>query len=161
MQEKLTDQWATPIDFYSWANQEYGPFDLDVCASKENHKCSFYFTIQDNALECQWNAERVWCNPPYSDPLPWVRKAIKETNEGRCEEVVMLLKNDCSTKWFREAYDGGTIVFLAPRIQFVLPQEALEIRKKEGKKINSNNFSSILVLFGRRSDWGIYFKQWR
>ena len=44
-------------------------------------------------------------NPPYSDPLPWVEKAIKESRE-KGKFVVLLLRADTSTKWFARLLDA-------------------------------------------------------
>ena len=44
-----------------------------------------------------WNY-RTYVNPPYSNPEPWVDKAISENKLGKT--IVLLLKLDTSTKWF-------------------------------------------------------------
>lgn len=48
---------------------------------------------------------RVFVNPPYSDPLPWVLHGIKEHQKGKT--VVFLLKHDSSTKWYRALHEAG------------------------------------------------------
>ena len=48
-----SDEWATPQAFFDKVNEEF-EFDLDVCATDENHKCDKYFTMQDNGLEKSW-----------------------------------------------------------------------------------------------------------
>ena len=47
----------------------------------------------------------AFVNPPYSNPLPWVKKAITEYENG-CT-VVMLLKHDSSTEWYRLLHEAG------------------------------------------------------
>lgn len=47
------EDWATPQDFFDKLNEEFG-FDLDPCASEENHKCEHYFTKQENGLLKDW-----------------------------------------------------------------------------------------------------------
>ena len=49
-----TDDWATPKDFFDEVNKEFGPFDLDVCASHNNHKAIKYFTKEDDGLTQKW-----------------------------------------------------------------------------------------------------------
>lgn len=49
--------------------------------------------------------DRTFVNPPYSNPLAWVRNAIKENNKGKT--IVLLLKVDTSTKWFSELQNNG------------------------------------------------------
>lgn len=52
----------------------------------------------------EWD-DRTYVNPPYSDPMPWVKNAIKESKKGKL--IVMLLKADTSTKWFAELQNAG------------------------------------------------------
>ena len=47
------EDWATPQDFFDKLNEEFG-FDLDPCASEENHKCEHYYTKQENGLLKDW-----------------------------------------------------------------------------------------------------------
>jgi hypothetical protein len=57
-----------------------------------------------DGLTISWG-EKTFCNPPYSNPLPWVKKAIRESREGKT--VVMLLKHDSSTKWYQCLHEAG------------------------------------------------------
>jgi hypothetical protein len=45
-----TVEWPTPQDFFDTLNAEFGPFDLDPCATSENAKCERYFTQADDGL---------------------------------------------------------------------------------------------------------------
>lgn len=47
----------------------------------------------------------AFVNPPYSNPLPWVKKAIAEYNKGIT--IVLLLKHDSSTQWYRLLHEAG------------------------------------------------------
>lgn len=31
--------------------------------------------VDANGLDQDWTGERIWCNPPFSDIAPWIRKA--------------------------------------------------------------------------------------
>ena len=53
MYSSKSDEWATPQSFFDEINNEF-QFDLDVCATDENHKCDRYFTVKDNGLEKNW-----------------------------------------------------------------------------------------------------------
>lgn len=57
-----------------------------------------------DGLEIDWE-EKTYVNPPYSNPLPWVKKAVTENHRGNT--VVMLLKHDSSTQWWRIAHENG------------------------------------------------------
>jgi hypothetical protein len=49
--------------------------------------------------------DQTFVNPPYSDPLPWVEKAIETSLEEKT--VVMLLKHDSSTQWWRRLHEAN------------------------------------------------------
>ena len=48
-----TDEWATPQSLFDELNNEFC-FDLDPCATEENHKCAKYYTQADNGLNMAW-----------------------------------------------------------------------------------------------------------
>jgi len=52
----------------------------------------------------------AFVNPPYSNPLPWVKKAIEEAERG--VPVVLLLKHDSSTEWYRLLHEAGARILL-------------------------------------------------
>lgn len=121
MFSSATDNWATPQDFFNKLNEKYN-FNLDPCASKENHKCENYFTqeqdwltkkrtLVDEKYLWQYNFHRtdrnkksiVFCNPPYWKVLKdWVKKASEEIKEDYCETIVMLIPARTDTKYFHE-----------------------------------------------------------
>ena len=55
MPPSITVEWETPIDFYNALNNEFN-FNLDPCATDDNHKCNKYFTKADNGLIQSWGA---------------------------------------------------------------------------------------------------------
>tara|TARA_Y100000296_G_scaffold62714_1_gene72897 strand:- start:251 stop:610 length:360 start_codon:yes stop_codon:yes gene_type:complete len=60
-------------------------------------------------LEGVWDGDTpfgIFINPPYSNPLPWVKKAIR-TKEAFGTSIVMLLKHDSSTEWYRSLHEAG------------------------------------------------------
>lgn len=58
-----------------------------------------------NGLELDWE-DKTFVNPPYSNPLPWVRKAIQE-NQTFGFRIALLLKHDSSTEWYRLLHEAG------------------------------------------------------
>lgn len=70
-----------------------------------------------NGLKEEW-ASKNYVNPPYSNPLPWVEKAIRENRKGKT--VVMLLPVDTSTKWFAKLVEAKAhFLWFAQRIRFI------------------------------------------
>ena len=77
-----TDEWETPQDLFDRLNDEFH-FTLDVCATKENAKTTFYFTREQDGLKQDWNGETVWCNPPYGRQMQlWIEKCYKHSVGG-------------------------------------------------------------------------------
>lgn len=48
-----SDEWATPQALFEELNNEFN-FNLDPCATKDNHKCDKYYTMQENGLTQNW-----------------------------------------------------------------------------------------------------------
>jgi hypothetical protein len=88
-----TDLWIKQI-FDGW----FDPCPLDP----EWENCG---------LEMNWENCDVFINPPYSNPKPWVIKAVETAQWNRRAEnnntIVMLLKHDSSTEWFRLLHQAG------------------------------------------------------
>lgn len=126
-----TDDWSTPQDFFDKLNAEFG-FNLDPCASKENAKCSRFFTQEDDGLQQKWTG-RVFMNPPYGRQIGlWVKKAYESYRGGAV--VVCLLPARTDTKWFHEYCVKGQIRFIKGRLKF-------------GGSSNSAPFPSMVVIF--------------
>lgn len=64
-------------------------------------------------LDAWWpNGKPVYINPPFSNPLPWVRRAA--AHDG---QVVLLLPVDSTTKWWTYA-DGFEVILIGSRLHF-------------------------------------------
>ena len=70
---------------------------FDPCPLNDNWK--------RNGLECAW-PDRTFVNPPYSNVMPWVEKAIL-INKTYHRTIVLLLKHDSSTQWFAKLQEAG------------------------------------------------------
>lgn len=92
-----------------------------------------------DGLDREWG-ERTYVNPPYSSPMPWVKKAIVESMKGKT--IVMLLKHDSSTQWYRMLHENGA--------HFLMFSERLRFSESS----NSPPFPSVLVVL-QSSDFGI------
>lgn len=94
------DLWATPYPLFNNLDKEYN-FEIDICAHPKTTKVSRYFTEKEDSLSFPWwilTNGWIWCNPPYSDPLPWVKQAVDaQLHNTNC---VMILNDDPSVEWF-------------------------------------------------------------
>lgn len=77
-----SDDYYTPPWLFKALNAE---FDMDVCAPAGGVPwipAKQSLSIIEDGLVTPW-AGRVWCNPPYSAPTPWIDKFISHGN-GIC-----------------------------------------------------------------------------
>jgi len=116
MSEMSKDNYATP----SWLFGLF--FDwFDPCPLEVNPKW--------DGLSIDWG-RKTYVNPPYSEPLKWVEKAIIEKKKGKL--IVMLLRADTSTHYFKRCMEEGEVLYFGRRIKF------------NGK---TPYFASMLVIF--------------
>ena len=57
-----TDEWGTPKTFFEELDKEFH-FTLDPCATDKNHKCSTYFTKEQDGLKQTWGGVQSLLQP--------------------------------------------------------------------------------------------------
>lgn len=130
--------WETPQEFFNNLNKKF-KFDLDACASDDNHKCDNYFTENDNALEQDWIGN-VFVNPPYGRAMSkFVEKAYQEHMRDTDRFIVMLIpaRTD-TTYWHGFIQNKATVKFLKGRLKFEV----------NGVSTDPAPFPSALVVYG-------------
>lgn len=129
--KRHVDDRALPQEIWQMLIQNRYGLTIDAAAASHNTKLDRYWTEEDDALEQSWAGERVYCNPPYSDIGPWVRKAWTET---AAEIIVMLLPaNRTEQIWWQEEIEprrdrAGSplrVEFLPGRLRFLKPGQSL------------------------------------
>ena len=116
----LTVEWHTPHLLFKFCEKEFGPFDLDAAATKENALCGNFYDKDTNGLKNTWTG-RVFCNPPYGRGLgEWIEKAIKDLYHHYCESVTFVLPARTGTKWFHRllGLNSVSIYFIKGRLKF-------------------------------------------
>jgi len=118
MYSSKSNEWSTPQDFFDKLNAEF-QFNLDPCATDENHKCSKYFTRETDGLSQNWGGYCVFCNPPYGREIgAWVEKCYHEAQKENTV-VVMLIPARTDTKYFHDyIYHRSEIRFIRGRLKF-------------------------------------------
>ena len=92
-----SDEWILKM-FEGW---------YDPCPLNDNPEV--------DGLQIDWK-DKTYVNPPYSNPLAWVEKAIEESNKGKM--IVMLLRVDTSTKWFAKLIEAkAKIMWINKRLK--------------------------------------------
>lgn len=140
----------TPPWFFDLVDRDFGPFDLDICASEENALCERFFTADTDCLASTWgNAEkpsRAICNPPYEEGLigPIVAQALTEALAGRCSTLFLFPAKKSEQRWYHELVlnqrgpGASAIMPVGPgRIDFW----------RDGQPLGNPNHASVLVDF--------------
>ncbi len=134
--KNIRDLWQTPKEIFNTLHDEFR-FTCDVAASDTNHLCPAWYTEKDTSLLQIWGVSN-WCNPPYSNIIPWVNKAIEQHKLGKT--TVMLVPADTSVKWFKKAYNScNEVRFISGRIAF--------INSDTQKPVGGNNKGSVLFIW--------------
>ena len=137
------DSWSTPQYLYEWLNCIYS-FDIDLCASKDNHKCNDYFSIEQDSLSCNWKSfgrRTGFANVPYSNIKPWVKKSIVESCFGFT--TVMLIPTPNGESYYADIFKHATsITFINGRIAFYNPYLK--------KHVSGNTRGSCVVEFSKK-----------
>lgn len=111
----------TPPPLYRSLSEVFGPFDLDVCASEQNHLAPAWF---DKNMDCclrpwgpmvlvgkqETRPTRAFCNPPFDEDLGCgeiVRQALQEAIAGRCSTLVMIPGYKREFDWWHECVTGA------------------------------------------------------
>lgn len=110
-------------DFYTpeWVFKQMGlTFDLDVCAPKGGTgivPASTHYSLEDDGLINPWFG-RVWMNPPYSKPSPWVSKFIQHANG-------VSLVQTSKGLWFSDLWEHADgVKLMHPKFKFIRPDES-------------------------------------
>jgi ParB family transcriptional regulator, chromosome partitioning protein len=115
------DDRYTPRHLIEAARQALGGIDLDPASSAEANavvQAARYYTIADNGLAQPWRG-RVWLNPPYSDPLPWLQALVAHVQSSQVAAALALLPCAGSPRWARLAWaQAAGVCLLGQRVQF-------------------------------------------
>ncbi|OEH24796.1 phage N-6-adenine-methyltransferase [Enterobacter sp. ST121:950178628] len=137
------DLWRTPPAIFVSLDAEFC-FQLDAAAAPHNALCRKFITAEQNTLETPWAdylnvPGYVWLNPPYSDIMPFVKKAAAES--ANQIGTVMLVPADTSVGWFKEA------IQTASEVRFITAGRLAFINPVTGKPVSGNNKGSMLIIW--------------
>lgn len=130
--------WETPQLFFDQLDKKY-KFDLDACASDDNHKLDNYFTKADDALTRDWGGN-VFVNPPYGRMIgQFIKKAYGEHLRDPDRFIVLLIPSRTDTKYWQDyVIDKATVKFIRGRLKFEV----------NGQATDAAPFPSALVVYG-------------
>jgi phage N-6-adenine-methyltransferase len=117
-----------------------GPFDTDPCAALNQpwRTAKRMYTVLDDGLKQRW-VGRVWLNPPYSNPRPWLAKLADHGNG------IALVNAATGTRWFHDYIwdQADAVLFVPGRLTFCLPDGT--------PAPASNPRDSVLVAYGTQN----------
>ena len=136
------DTWNTPPEFVGDVLKFFGGrVGLDPCsnsAEKPNVPADKVYTEEMDGLKQSWVADSVFMNHPYSASKTWIPHAAAQYENGNAKEMVLLIKLDVSTKWWRsiEKY----------------PWIAVNRRLRFGAAASAAPFQSAIIYLGKDMD---------
>ena len=152
-----SDEWYTPQEYIDAAKAVMGGIDLDPASSELAQtvvKADVYLTRFDNGLgQTRWLHQRIWLNPPYSNPGPWIEKLVREHQAGPfCTEAIVLVNNATETSWFQMLLERFPVCLPARRIAFWRHDHA-NVGARQGQAFfylgpNVQRFQEVFSQFG-------------
>lgn len=136
------DYWATPPEIYEGVCLERS-FTVDAAAVGSNALCDRWYGPggeRECALAERWSHyEQYWCNPPYSNPRPFVQRAYEVAQLGGA--VTLLLPATTDVAWFHN------YVYRCPFARFEFLRGRVKFLGRDGLPGGSPKFGSMIVHF--------------
>lgn len=169
------DTYQTPKYLFRWLENRFAWFHIDGCSNGKNALRPNWIGpaaegldeeslsgqiatdfLGDDIFDClleqvadSCDLQRIFVNPPYSNPLPFVQRAAELKQAGHL--VVMLLPADKSVEWYSIIQQHATEVidiigyhdekgdWHTGRVQFIHPLT--------GEEVKGNNKGSMIAVF--------------
>lgn len=118
-----TAEYYTPPEYIALARLVMKDIDLDPASNPTPQQwiqARRFYTKSDNGLGQPWQG-RVWLNPPYNgNSAKWSSKLVREYQEGRVSEALLLVNSKLGYNWFEELWDAAdSTCFVRQRIAFI------------------------------------------
>lgn len=100
-----------------------GGIGLDPCTEPDNPTgAEQWYSLPDDGCCLPWNAETVFCNPPYGEGRKrWLQRCIEE---GKARKVVLLIPTHTETQVSQLALAECTsVLFVRARLRFGVLRE--------------------------------------
>lgn len=139
-----SDEWRTPDWLFRALDAEFA-FDCDAAADATNTKTkAFIDQISGYHLHPDPpQGTRFFCNPPFSDILPFVKRALA----GSCLWV-FILPVRTRTEWFE-------MLRLSPRVEFRWYRRRIEFDPPPGVEPSSPRMDTFVVVVRPRLPEGV------
>lgn len=113
------DSWRTPPKLFEWLNERFR-FTLDAAATAENTLLPKFITEEQNLLRQIFaGAERIFCNPPYSQDKEFAEHLYGEFLQFGTPSMLLLPVRTDRLWWNRlRKAPGVRVEFYTGRIHF-------------------------------------------
>ena len=156
---KDSDQWYTPDNELKLVAEALGgSIGLDPTSDPDRRTpAKRHITERENCLIQMADDETIFCNPPFSNPLPFVQWIAEQVAEGRSPQAIMLCKLGVVSNKGTGATIGqhASALCFPRRINFIPGQGVINRLKREfleGKRLNSKpssaDFDVVYIHFG-------------
>ena len=124
-QGALSDSYRTPPWLFKWLDNEYD-FDIDICASDENHLVSNYYTEENSSIGQDWSMKGSmgFCNPPFSpgSKEKFLAEAYRNMMENKVSSVFLIPSDVSNCFWANHILGKATkITVIIGRVKFYDP----------------------------------------
>ena len=138
------DEWYTPPEIIEPVRAALGGIDLDPCstrAAQDTVRATEYYALPDNdGLILPWFG-RVWLNPPYSAPKPWVFRLLETDNSPSA--CILTATSMCGSEAGLLLLDLASVIAFPGRGRF---------RRGDGSKGDAPRDASVIVFIGEPVD---------
>lgn len=151
-----SDDWYTPLKVFAPLHAEM-KFTVDAAGAADapvSKLIGRWHDIEEDGLAQEYDGDRVWCNPPYSDIAPWVERGMLAVLMGEAELWAMLLPSWTDRAWWHDFIEPHRIeespievdlLFIRGRVRFGFPGNP------EGRGNHGGGFDpSVIVIFRRK-----------
>ena len=117
--EHPNQRQLTPPYILEPIREALGGIELDPCTEPDNPTgADRFYTVDDDGLAQPWDAQRIYCNPPYGKARePWTRRCIEAASNGAA--VVLLIPSHTDTRLVHECFTtAACALFIRGRVKF-------------------------------------------
>ena len=118
----VRQRWLTPNYVLEPIRSLLGGIDLDPCTEPDNPtRARKFYALPQDGCSLPWNAQSVFCNPPYGEAKDrWVERCMKE---GERRKVILLIPSHTETRISQLALLAATsVLFVKARLRFGIPR---------------------------------------
>ncbi len=146
-----TDHRFTPPEIIAFRDAVWPEgTDTDPAWHRRSYS-SARLTYDRGGLRKPWEG-RVWLNPPWSDPTPWIERLVRHCSPLHTEhEGILCVRNDPSTDWWALVWEHAAVL--------ALPAERVRYHQPKGRKVvrcGVPAFTTALFYFG--AQWRNYLR---